>query len=279
MLRQIAPLLIHLTKEHRSVTVVPRTLPIIQVRIGQTGLDILQQLLPPSTPQHLVRHPKMRTLAVHLAQQNLPAGRNLAMVPGTELLDCLGGPPKIGSQRLMRFFTASQRLDESQPVDLDRREVKVEHGRVLLDGQRTATDDPKSSASRRTVPVEEIQPGTAALLRSLRARQAADRLILGSGYLETGLVLVNALGEPVRPELYSDHFRKLCGQAGLRIIHLHLVRHTLAVAMNRAGVAIVDGAALLGHTPDVYVSTYLRKSEKGARSAASALGAALAGGI
>jgi integrase len=166
-----------------------------------------------------------------------------------------------------------------ESIDLDRGEVKVEHGRVVLDGHRTATDDPKSTASRRTVPVEEIQPGTGALLRALRARQAADRLALGSGYLETGLVLVDALGKPVRPELYSDHFRKLCQEAGLRTIHLHLVRHTLAVEMIRAGVTIVDGAALLGHTPDVFVSTYLRKSESGARSAARVLGAALASGI
>jgi integrase len=163
-------------------------------------------------------------------------------------------------------------------VDLERGEVRIEHGRVLLDGRRTATDDPKSSASRRTISVDEIQPGTVALLRSLKARQAADRLSLGSGYAETGLVLVDALGKPVRPELYSDRFRRLSRQAGLRVIHLHLVRHTLAVAMDRAGVAITDGAALLGHTPDVYVSTYLRRSEQGARSAASALGAALAGG-
>jgi integrase len=164
-------------------------------------------------------------------------------------------------------------------VDLDRGEVRIEHSRVLLDGHRTATDDPKSKASKRTVPVEEIQPGTTALLRSLRARQAADRLVLGAGYPETGLVLVNALGKPVRPELYSDRFRRLCREAGLRTIHLHLVRHTLAVAMNRAGVAPVDAAPLLGHTVDVYVSTYLRPSEKGARSAASTLGAVLAGGI
>jgi hypothetical protein len=63
------------------------------------------------------------------------------------------------------------------------------------------------------------------------------------------------------------------------VIHLHLVRHTLANKMNRAGVPIVDAAAFLGHTPDVYVGTYLRKSESGVQSAASALGAALAGGL
>jgi integrase len=119
-------------------------------------------------------------------------------------------------------------------VDLERGEVRIEHGRVLLDGRRTATDDPKSTASRRTISVDEIQPGTVALLRTLKARQAADRLSLGAGYLETGLVLVDELGKPVRPELYSDRFRRLSRQAGLRTIHLHLVRHTLAVAMDRA---------------------------------------------
>jgi hypothetical protein len=91
-------------------------------------------------------------------------------------------------------------------------------------------------------------------------------------------VLVDALGEPVRPELYSDRFQRLCREAGLRTMHLHLVRHTLAGELIKAGVTIVDAAALLGHTPDVFVSTYLRKSEAGLRSAASALGAALAGG-
>ncbi len=109
-------------------------------------------------------------------------------------------------------------------VDLERGEVRIEHGRVLLDGHRTATDDPKSSASRRTISVDEAQPGTVALLRSLRARQAADRLSLGAGYLETGLVLVDVLGRPVRPELYSDRFRRLSRQAGLRPIHIHLIR-------------------------------------------------------
>jgi hypothetical protein len=56
-----------------------------------------------------------------------------------------------------------------------------------------------------------------------------------------------------------------------------LIRHTLAGAMNRNGVPIVDAAALMGHTPDVYLSTYLKKSESGVRSAAGVLGA-LTGG-
>ena len=158
-------------------------------------------------------------------------------------------------------------------VDLERGEITVSAGRVLLDGHRTAADDPKSTASRRTVPVEQIRPGTVALLRALKARQAADRLALGPGYPESGLVLVDPIGQPVRP------FRALARSAGLPVVRLHAVRHTLALIMHRAGVPPVDAASLLGHSLEVHYATYLPSSERGARSAASALGVALAGSV
>ncbi len=44
------------------------------------------------------------------------------------------------------------------------------------------------------------------------------------GKAETGLVLVDPLGKPVRPELYSDSFRRLTLAARLGVIHLYLVR-------------------------------------------------------
>jgi len=84
-------------------------------------------------------------------------------------------------------------------VDLDRGEVVIRSGRVALGGgRRTVTEEPKSSASRRTVEVEQVQPGTVALLRALKARQAADRLALGAGYPESGLVVVDGWGCPCR---------------------------------------------------------------------------------
>ena len=58
-----------------------------------------------------------------------------------------------------------------EAVDLERGEITVRAGRVLLGDGRTATDDPKSTASRRTVPAEAIQPGTVARLRALKAHQ------------------------------------------------------------------------------------------------------------
>jgi integrase len=163
-------------------------------------------------------------------------------------------------------------------VDLDQGEIVVRAGRVSLDGgRRTATEDPKSSASHRTVPVEDMHPGTIDLLRSLKARQAADKLVLGAGYPETGYVLVDLIGRPVRPEAYSDRFAVLCRTAEIRKVKLHSVRHTLALMMHRAGQAPADAAALLGHTVAVHLATYVPLTERGARAAASGFGAALAG--
>jgi integrase len=88
-------------------------------------------------------------------------------------------------------------------------------------------------------------------------------------------VLVNPIGEPVRPEAYSDRFAVLCRQAGVSTVGLRDVRHTLATIMHRAGLAPSDAAALLGHTVAVHLATYVTPTQKGARAAASGLGAAI----
>ncbi|AWB90862.1 hypothetical protein C3E78_00680 [Aeromicrobium chenweiae] len=161
-------------------------------------------------------------------------------------------------------------------VDLTEGAVTVEAGRVALDGKRTTTDDPKSAASWRTVPVESMHTGTVALLKSLKARQAADRLASGSAYEESGYVLVDAMGRPVRPEAFSDRFADLCAEADVPATRLHDVRHTVATLLHRSGVAPADAAGLLGHTVAVHLSTYVTSTERGAQTAATALGEALA---
>jgi integrase len=133
------------------------------------------------------------------------------------------------------------------------------------------------AAASTTLAVEDVQPGTTALLRSMKARQAADRLVLGAGYIETGLVLVDPLGEPVKPYTYSDRFESLCRQAGVRVIRLHSIRDTVALIGHRAGVAPADVAALLGHTVAVHLARYVPLTERGARTAAAGLGAAISG--
>lgn len=165
-------------------------------------------------------------------------------------------------------------------VDLDGGTVTVKAGRVRVDGgTRDVVDDPKSRASWRTVPVEAMHPGTMTALRTLRARQAADRLASGAAYRETGLVVVDATGQPVRPESYSDRFTVLCREAGVPVVRLHSVRHTLALILHRAGEAPADVAALLGHSLEVHLYTYVPRTERGVNLAASRLGMVLAGAV
>jgi integrase len=92
-----------------------------------------------------------------------------------------------------------------------------------------------------------------------------------------GLGEADPLGEPVRPYTYSDRFEILCRKAGVPVVQLHAVRHTLATIMHKAGEAPADAAALLGHTVAVHLARYVTPTEKGARTAASGLGAAISG--
>jgi integrase len=165
-------------------------------------------------------------------------------------------------------------------VDTSTGVVSIYQGRVALDGGdgRDWIDDPKSHARRRALPVEAMWSGTVALLRALSARQAADRLRAGAAYQESGLIVVDELGRPVRPEWYSERFRALCKAAGVPVITLHSVRHSLAFWLHQEGVTPADAAALLGHTVDVHLSTYLPHSgASGITSAAQALGRSAAG--
>ena len=78
--------------------------------------------------------------------------------------------------------------------------------------------EPKTDRGKRTLPLDE---GLAASLRSLKARQAQERLEAGEAYspdcgdCSGAHVVVNELGQPYRPEWFSDRFRELSKAAGL----------------------------------------------------------------
>ena len=80
-------------------------------------------------------------------------------------------------------------------------------------------------------------------------------------------------GEPVRPEWYSDRFRRISLQAGLPPIKLHSLRHGLAFWLHQEGVTPADAAAWLGHSVEIHLATYLpASSDAGLAFAAQALG-------
>ena len=98
---------------------------------------------------------------------------------------------------------------------------------------------------------------------------------MSSTWPETDLLAVDQLDEPIRPAAYSDEFARLCRAAGVPVIRMHSVRHTLALTMHRAGQAPADAASLLGHSLAVHLDPYVPRAEAGAQTAAAAFGLVL----
>ncbi|GAB2991117.1 tyrosine-type recombinase/integrase [Nocardioides montaniterrae] len=162
-------------------------------------------------------------------------------------------------------------------IDLDAGTVHIGWSRVAVGDGQTERDDTKSAAGDRTIRPDDVHPGTISLLRSLKAKQAADRLAVGPGYAnDERLVVVNLVGQPLHPDVYSAQFTALCKAAGIRTIGIHTVRHTVARIMHEAGVSPADAAAFLGHTLAVHLAVYVVLTQRGALAAGAALGDALA---
>lgn len=114
--------------------------------------------------------------------------------------------------------------------------------------------EPKTAKGRRTI---TLDPATVAALREHRKRQAAERLQMGGGFTDHGLVFCHIEGGPLHPERFSRTFTDRSRQLGLPAIRLHDVRHTWATLALAAGVHPKVVQERLGHanisiTLDVY---------------------------
>ncbi|GFG68080.1 integrase [Mycobacterium kubicae] len=152
-------------------------------------------------------------------------------------------------------------------VDFDAGTITIAQGRVVVGGG-TVTGAPKSMRSARTLP---MPPVLEAALRAFRTRQAEERLALGGGWPDTGLVAVNADGSPIRPETYSKAFAAHCAAAGVPVIRLHDVRHTAATMLLDGGTTPSATAKWLGHDPAITLRVYGHVYDDALASAGDAL--------
>jgi len=139
-------------------------------------------------------------------------------------------------------------------VDLAASRISITRTLVDLDGDEPVWSDPKTARGRRSI---ALDPGTVAVLRSVRAGQAQERLLCGSGYVDHDLVFAHPDGRPLHPERFSRTFGEQVARHGLPRLSVHGLRHSWATLALQAGVhpKVVQerlGHSTIGITLDVY---------------------------
>ena len=123
-------------------------------------------------------------------------------------------------------------------IPLTKASGKGREGRIM---PRTKTDRAR---------VIELDAATVNMLRTWKARQAEERLLLGPGYDDSDLIFCRPDGRPYHPEAFSKTFDRRLRQpkySALPMIRLHDLRHTWATLALAAGVDVVIVSKRLGH--------------------------------
>jgi integrase len=146
-------------------------------------------------------------------------------------------------------------------VDFDRSRITVSSA-LQLDGSLA---EPKTPRSRRDVGMPTTLRD---VLRTHKARQNEDKLALGAGYVDQGLVFANESGGSWKADGISTLYRGIVKRAGLGTLRFHDLRHTAASLMLQEGLPITTVAAILGHAnTSTTLSVYghaIKGSEQGA---------------
>lgn len=150
-------------------------------------------------------------------------------------------------------------------VDLDQGTLTVARGRVLVDSKTVAEGDPKSINSARTLALPTHYVSS---LKEMRTRHAQ---LVGLAHVSSGYLAINELGNPLRPERYSDHWKRLCEKAGVRVLTLHEARHTSVSLLRAKGIPDQIIAAFHGHDEQTMRRTYSHLQPEDLRRAAEAL--------
>lgn len=128
-------------------------------------------------------------------------------------------------------------------TDLEAGRLAIRRTLVLVGGQPTVLD-PKTRKSRRNVP---IPAETVVALKAHRTAQKRERVALGPGYQDSGLVFCREDGAPLHPGTFSEHFERHAKAAGLPKIRVHDIRHTFATLALQAGIPAKVVSETLGH--------------------------------
>lgn len=138
-------------------------------------------------------------------------------------------------------------------LDLEAGRMKVVQ-QLCLVGHEVRIEQPKTHRSQRPI---SLDPSTVAVLRRWKADQAAERLLMGAGYRDLGLVNCHPDGHPYDPSRFSREFKRRIERWELSPLSVHGLRHTWATLALEAGVHPKVVQERLGHsTIAITLGTY-----------------------
>jgi integrase len=208
-----------------------------------------------------VRWGRLSRNAADAADPPRPASTHARMAPWTadETGAFLRGvrDDRLGAAFLMLATTGARRGEvlglRWADVDLDTRRAAIRQTLIAVH-HKVQLGEPKTAKGRRTIDLDAV---TVIALREHRKRQAAERLLMGEGWTDHGLVFCRVDGGPLHPERFSRTFTTRVRQLGLPPIRLHDLRHgwaTLALADGVHPKVVQErlGHANIGVTLDIY---------------------------
>jgi integrase len=149
------------------------------------------------------------------------------------------------------LFLATTGTRRGETLGLRWSDIDLETGYAVIRQTITAVGDKvriaprtKSDRPRRI----ELDSRTVMAMRVWRARQAQEKLLLGTAYQDAGLVFCHPDGRPFHPKRFSREFDRRLTRFGLRRIRLHDLRHTWATLALQAGIDVKVVAERLGHS-------------------------------
>ncbi len=147
-------------------------------------------------------------------------------------------------------FLATTGCRRGEVLGLRWADVDLEHAGVTITNQRTVADGHvvegpvKTTSGARTI---ALDAQTIAVLRAWRKVQTAERLVMGTGWPDTGLVFTNVDGSGIWPQRLTSDFKLLCERLELPAIGVHGLRHTAATWLISTGQSPRVVQQRLGH--------------------------------
>lgn len=162
-------------------------------------------------------------------------------------------------------------------IDLVNGTISIKHKILQTKNGIQGYDVMKTKSSYRTLP---LIPFIREELEKERAKQAEMKRVMGRSYCKKyeEYICVDAMGEIIKPNYITDHFKIILKQNGLREIRFHDLRHSCASLQLANGIPMKLIQEWLGHsdmgtTANIYSHVDSESKKMNADAIAVALGA------